>query len=106
MILARGARQLVVQEALEMTRVGLVGLVVDTHDEHRSIGGRSRDDDLLGATLQVSIGLLGGGEDTGGLDDVLGTSLGPGDVGGVTLHVELDPLAVDDEVVPSTSMCP
>lgn len=93
---------------------GLVGLVVDTHDEHldrsandqkdmkgetdRSICGRSRDDDLLGATLQVGRGLLGGGEDTGGLDNVSGTSLGPLDVGGVTLLVELDALAVDDEV--------
>lgn len=43
-------------------------------------------------------GLLGGGEDTGGLDNVSGTSLGPLDVGGVTFLVELDALAVDDEV--------
>lgn len=92
----------------------LVGLVVDTHDEHldtlakitrtrekktdRSICGRSRDDDLLGATLQVGRGLLGGGEDTGGLDNVSGAGLGPLDVGGITLLVELDALAVDDEV--------
>lgn len=78
--------------------VGLVGLLVDTHHVHGGIGGWSRDDDLLGTTLQVGLGLLGGGEDTGGLDDVVGTSLGPWDAGGVTLGVELDGLAVDDEV--------
>lgn len=79
--------------------VGLVFLVVDTHDEHGGISRRSGDDDLLGATLQVSRGLLGGGEDTGGLDNVLGTSLGPGDVGGVTLGVEADELAVDLDAI-------
>lgn len=55
--------------------VGLVGLLVDAHDEHGSISGGSGDDDLLGSTLQVSLGLLGGGEDTGGLDDVGGSGL-------------------------------
>lgn len=73
--------------------VGLVGLVVDAHDEHGGIGGGGGDDDLLGTTLQVGRGLLGGGEDTGGLDDVFGTGLGPGDVGRVSLGVELDGLA-------------
>ncbi len=44
-------------------------------------------------------GLVGGGENTGRLNNVLGASLLPGDVGGVTLLVELDGLAVHDEVV-------
>lgn len=79
--------------------LAVVGLLVDTHDVHRGIGRGGRDDDLLGTTLQVSLGLLGGGEDTGGLDDVLGTSLAPGDVGGITLLVELDLLAVDNQTV-------
>ena len=83
----------------EHVNVGLVGLVVDAHDEHRSVGGRSRDDNLLGTALQVSTSLVLGGEDTGGLDDVVGTSLAPGDLGGVLLCVELDGLAVDLEVV-------
>lgn len=77
----------------------VVLLVVDTDDVHGGIGRGGRDDNLLGATNKVSLGLLGGGEDTGGLDDVLGAGLSPGDVGGVTLRVELDSLAVDDEVV-------
>lgn len=76
-----------------------VALLVDAHDEHGGVGGGSRDDNLLGAALQVGRGLLGGGEDTGGLDDVLGALLGPRDGGGVTLGVEGNLLAVDDQVL-------
>ena len=76
----------------------VVLLVVDTHDEHGGIGGGSRDDDLLGTTLQVSGGLVLGGEDTGGLDDILGAGVLPGDGRGVSLAVELDLVAVDDQV--------
>lgn len=75
MTLARGAKQLVVQEALEICRkplvyrivvlvnhwtydsvLGIISIEVNTADEHGSIGGRSGDDDLLGTTLQVSGG--------------------------------------------------
>lgn len=73
--------------------------VVDTHDEHGGVSGGSGDDDLLGTTLQVGRGLLGGGEDTSGLDDVGGTGLSPGDGGGVLLSEEADLLAVDDEAL-------
>lgn len=79
--------------------LAVVGLLVDTHHVHGGISRRSRDDDLLGTTLQVGGGLLGGGEDTGRLDDVLGTSVLPGDGGRVPLGVELDGLTVDDKVV-------
>ena len=79
--------------------IGLVGLLVDTHNVHGSISGRSRDDNLLGTTLQVSLGLLGGGEDTGGLDNVVCASLGPWDLGGVPLLVEFDLLAIDDQSI-------
>lgn len=77
----------------------VVLVLVDTDDVHGSVGRRSRDDDLLGTALKMGIGLVDGGEDTGGLNDVVGAGLGPLDVGGVTLRVELDGLAVDDEVV-------
>lgn len=77
----------------------VVLLVVDTDDVHGGIGRRGRDDNLLGATDKMGLGLLGGGEDTSGLDDVLGAGVSPGDGRGVTLRVELDSLAVDDEVV-------
>lgn len=79
--------------------LAVVGLLVDAHHVHGGVGRGGRDDDLLGATSQVSLGLLGGGEDTGGLDDVLGAGLLPGDVGGVTLAVEGHGLAVDDQVL-------
>jgi hypothetical protein len=75
--------------------IGLVGLVVDTHNVHWGICRRSGDDNLLRTTLQVCLGLLGGGENTGGLDNVVCTGLAPWDVGGVALGVELDSLAVD-----------
>lgn len=77
----------------------VVGLLVDTHHVHGGIGRGSRDDDLLGAALEMRSGLLLGGEDTGRLDNVVGASLAPLDVGGVTLGVELDLGAVDDEAV-------
>jgi hypothetical protein len=63
---------------------GVVGLQVDTDHEHGGISAGSGDDDLLGTALQVSRGLLDGGEHTSGLNDVLGAGLAPGDVLRVT----------------------
>ena len=79
--------------------VGLVLLVVDAHDEHWCIGGWGRDDDLLCASLDVGRCLVGGGEDTGGLDNVLDAGLAPRNGSWVLLHVELNLLAVDDEAL-------
>ena len=73
----------------------VVGLLVDAHHVHGGIGRGCRDDDTLGTTLQVKTSLLLGGEDTGGLDDVLGASVLPGNGSGVPLSVKLDGLAVD-----------
>lgn len=39
-----------------------------------------------------------GGEDTGGLDDVVGSGLSPRDGGRVSLSVDDDGLAVDDKL--------
>ena len=47
----------------------------------------------------VAGGLLLGQEQAGGLDNVLGADLGPGQVGGVTLSEHGDGLAVDNDVV-------
>lgn len=85
--------------------VGCVGFVVDTHDEHGSIRRWSGNDHLLRTALQVGRSLLGGGEDTGGLDNVVGSSLGPWDLGGISLHVELDLLAIDDQGVFANLNC-
>lgn len=78
--------------------LGVVGVKVDTADVHRGIGRGSRDDDLLGTTLDVGASLLNGGEDTGGLNDVLDAALAPRDAGRVPLAEDLDGLAVDDEL--------
>jgi len=83
----------------ENVDVGGVLVLVDTDNEHWGISRRSGDDNLLSTTLQVSGGLVLGGEDTGGLDNVIGTSLSPWDVGWVTLLVVLDDLSVDNELV-------
>lgn len=79
--------------------LAVVGLLVDTHHVHGGVSRRSRDDDLLGTTLDVGLGLFGGGENTGGLDNVLGASLLPGNGSRVALSVEADLLAIDDEVL-------
>ena len=77
--------------------VALVGLFVDAHDEHRGIRGRSGDDDLLGAGLEVGFGLFHLGEETGGLDDEIGVKLAPGQLGRVLLAENGNVLAVDDD---------
>ncbi len=79
--------------------LAVVGLIVDTHHVHGGIGRGGRDDDALGAALEMGAGLLGSGEDTGRLDDVLGAGRAPGDGSGVALSVELDVLAVDNQAV-------
>ncbi|MNY11394.1 hypothetical protein D3C86_1444220 [compost metagenome] len=77
---------------------GVVGLVVDAQDDGDVLAlGRSRDDDLLGAGVEVGLGLGGVGEDAGRLDDDLGAELLPGDHGGVALGRDLDLAAVDDD---------
>ena len=78
--------------------LGLVGVQVDSDDEHRGVGRRSRDDDLLGTSLQVGGSLVDGGEDTSGLDNVVGTRGSPLNVGGVTLTVNVNGGSVDDEL--------
>ena len=47
----------------------------------------------------MALSLLLGQEQAGGLDNVLGADLGPGQVGGVTLSKHGDGLAVDNDVV-------
>ena len=78
--------------------VGLVLLLVDAHDEHGCVCGGCRDNNLLGATLQMGLGLLSGGEHTGRFDDIVCAGVFPWDIGGVFLCVEFDSLAVDDKV--------
>mmetsp|Transcript_15783 Transcript_15783/g.34260 ORF Transcript_15783/g.34260 Transcript_15783/m.34260 type:complete len:348 (-) Transcript_15783:75-1118(-) len=67
-----------------------VRCVVHRHHEHRGIRRRSRDDDLLGTTLQVSTGLVDGGEDAGRLAHDIGTSRTPGNLLRVAAREERD----------------
>jgi len=76
---------------------GVVSIEVDTTDEHRCIGRRSSDNDLLRSALQVSGCLLGGCEDTGRFDDVICTNRTPWDVCRVPFSIDGDGFAIDDE---------
>jgi len=77
--------------------LGIVLVQVDTTNEHWGVSGRSGDDDLLGATLQMSTGLFGGSEDTSGLDNVISIDGAPRDVTGISLRENADGLALDDK---------
>jgi hypothetical protein len=95
--LAIGARQLVVQEALE-TCLALVGGVVDAHDEHRGVVlRRGRHDHALRAGLDVPFGLGLLQEETGAFQHVFGADVAPLQVRGIALGGEADLLAVDDQ---------
>ena len=73
----------------------VIVLVVDTHDDGDVlVGGRCRDDDLLGATGDVGLGLGRVGEEAGGLDDDVGSDGGPVQGGGVALGPGLERRAV------------
>lgn len=79
--------------------LALVLVVVDSHNEHGSIGRGSRDDDLLSSSFQVQGSLLDGLEDSGGFANNLGSDFTPFDLGGVTFGEELDSGSIDDEAV-------
>ena len=78
---------------------GRVVLVqVDTTDKHGSIRRGSRDDNFFSTANQVSLGLVHGSEDTGGLDNVVGASRAPLDLFGLHGVEDSDLAAVDDKL--------
>src|SRR5690606_37210942 len=90
---ARGVGQDVV-----VGRVVLV--VVDAHDDGQVLAlGRGGDDDLLGAGLEVLLGVLGLGEEAGGLDDDVHAEVAPGQLGRVALGERLHGDAADRDGV-------
>ena len=100
--LATGARQLVVQEALEITReAALEHLVVDAVDDGGIdvLAARRRDHHLLRAALEVRAGLGLAGEEPGALEHEFGAELAPGELGRIALGEHADAVAVDDHVV-------
>ena len=60
------------------------------HDGDVLVRGRRGDDDLLGAAVDVRLGLGGVGEEAGGLDDDVGAEVAPAQVGGVALGEDRD----------------
>ena len=80
--------------------IAAVFIAVDAEDKGRRgiVLGGGRQDDLLGAALEMAGGLIGGVVGTGGLDDVLRAAVCPVDHGGIGLAVYLDLAAVDDQV--------
>ncbi|SCJ36920.1 Uncharacterised protein [uncultured Clostridium sp.] len=79
---------------------GIIGCIVDAHDEHGGVVlGRSGHNDLLGTGVDVSLGLLLGEEETGGLHHVLRADLAPGDLGGAHLGVDHHLVAIDGNAV-------
>ena len=83
--LATGARQLVVQEALEMMwcLFAVVVVVVHAHDDGEVLVlGRGGDDHLLRARLAVRLRLCLVAEEPGGLDDDVNAQLLPGQLAG------------------------
>ena len=80
--------------------LGVVVVAVDAHDEGAvDVLAGSGDDDLLGASLDVGLGLLAIGEESGGLDNDLSAELLPREVSGVALGKDLDGLAVNGDGV-------
>ena len=91
---------------------GLVCVEIDSADKHGCIGRGSRDDNLLCSTLEMQSSLIFCREDTGGLDNVLqrsvkvthskgkylSTALSPGDVGGISLAIDINHLSIDDQL--------
>mmetsp|Transcript_18981 Transcript_18981/g.43850 ORF Transcript_18981/g.43850 Transcript_18981/m.43850 type:complete len:460 (-) Transcript_18981:90-1469(-) len=78
---------------------GFILLLVDSHDKHRGISGRSRDDNLLGTSDHVLGGSFSGGECSSGFNNVVNTSITPSNLGGVHFFKHTDDLSIDFNVV-------
>ena len=77
-----------------------VGLVVHAVHEHRSsVLRRSRHDDLLGTSLEVSRSEFFGEEEASGFNNDVYVKSAPSDVGRILFSEDLDLVAVDDEEV-------
>lgn len=84
MTLAKGVKQLMVQEVLQ-SLAGVVLFTIHTHHKYEVIHRWAKDDDSLGSTLQVSPGLLHGSKNTSGLHNMFSTHVTPSDVSGFSV---------------------
>ena len=80
--------------------VGAVLVAVDAVNKGGGgvVLGGGRQDDFLGAALEMTTGLLRGVVGAGGLDDVLRAAVRPVDHGRVRLAVYLDLAAIDHQI--------
>ncbi len=93
-----GTKQLVVQEALEMTQIFLRVEIVLVHAHHKrrvGVARRAGNNDQLGSGVEVCSGGLAGGEDSRRLNDDVDVELAPGKVGRIALGVDLDRAIAD-----------
>ena len=83
-----------------MVIVGVIGFGVDA-ETHRHVGVRSgcRDQHLLGAGLEMLLGVDPGAEKTRRLDDDVDTHVSPGKIGGISLGKHRYVFTVDNERV-------
>ena len=72
-------------------------LVDGVHDGGQIIASGRRDDDLLGAGVDVGLALFLAAIEAGALQHDVHVQLAPGAVGGVLLGVDLDFLSIDDD---------
>jgi hypothetical protein len=84
----------------DVVSVFVVLVEVDAQ-HHRDVlaAGRRRDDDLLGARIEVLGSSLALGEEAGGLDDDVDAEVAPRQVGRITLGQDLEQLAVDQDAL-------
>ena len=76
------------------------GLLVDGVDDGlQVVAGGSRDDDLAGASLNVSLGLSLAGVEAGALQNDIDAQLAPRAILGILNGIDGDLLAVDDDVI-------
>ena len=112
--LATGARQLVVQLALEMHFIAAVSLssfTPSTQVRSAAVLGRGAEHDLFGPGLEVRVVaglpvLRPGGEETRAFDDHIGLQLAPGQFGRILDLRGPNLLPVDDQVLSSWATVP
>ncbi len=77
--------------------IGGIAVLIDAHDEHGSVLGGRRDNDLFRAGLPMCAGLLDGLELAGGFDDIFHAKLLPGVVLRGLAGEDADGVSVDDD---------
>merc|ERR1719300_1183017 len=78
--------------------ISRISILIDSHDKHRSISRWSRDDDLLSSSLVMSSSFLQSGENSSGLNHILGANTSPRDGRGIPLTEDSDGLSIHNQL--------